>query len=232
MKKLELWLPAPLYRITQGFSENANDSYKEDGLLGHTTIDWDFKYDDNVPNCTEDAYCYSVINKDNPDPGKYRGVFILVNADNGVSEWAEASYGHANKILAEVGKTYQPGEILMTAGNTGTVYSGGNLVTTAQKKAGSKAGTHLHGPQVRPVKRVKKIASNREYLYDGYGVFKKDGYYFEVIDYENGTNGCINPLPFFNGKLASEYAAKIAKMKLQITLLQKVVALLMKLRLK
>lgn len=198
MKRLEIYLPAHRSAITQNFAANANASYKEGGLIGHTAIDWAFLPGAPVPNCVENAYCYSIMNKDNPDPGKYRAVFTLVNAGNGVSEWAEVSYGHADKILAEVGKTYQPGDTLMTAGNTGTVYSGGKLVSTAEKLKGSKRGTHLHGPQVRPVKRVRKTSKKKQYLSDGFGLLKLDGYYFEIVNYNNGTNGCINPAPFLN----------------------------------
>jgi len=196
--KLEIYLPAPLSRVTQGWNQNANDFYKDNGLTGHTSYDWHFDHGEDVPNCVKDAYCYSVMNKDHQDPMKYRAVFTLVNADNGFSDWAEVSYGHADKILAEVGKTYQPGDILMTAGNTGDVYAGGRYVTKEEKLKGSKAGTHLHGPQVRPVKRVKKTSRRKEYLYDGFGILKIDGYYFEIVDYNNGVNGCVNPELFFN----------------------------------
>lgn len=196
MPKLQIYLPVPRSAISQGFSENANDSYARDGLIGHTAIDWEFKHGAPVPNCVANAYCYSVMNKDHQDPMKYRAVFTLVNADNGVTDWAEVSYGHADKILAEVGKTYQPGDTLMTAGNTGTVYSGGRFITKEEKLKGSTAGTHLHGPQVRPVKRVKKTSKKKQYLYDGSGILKIDGYYFEIVNYENGLNGCVNPAPF------------------------------------
>lgn len=198
MEILELYLPAPRSRVTQGWNQNANDFYKDNGLPGHTSFDWDFGHGEDVPNCAADAYCYSVLNRDNPDPMKYRGVYTLVNAKNGLSDWAEVSYGHADKILAEVGKIYQPGDILLTAGNTGDVYSGGRYVTKEEKLRGSTAGTHLHGPQVRPVKPVKKTSRNKEYLYDGFGIFKKDGYYFEIVDYYNGVNGCVDPDLYFN----------------------------------
>lgn len=211
MRKLEIYLPTHRVFITQGFSENANDSYKKSGLVGHTAIDWHFEHGQNVPNCVENAYCYSLMNKDNPDPDKYRAVFTLVNADNGVSDWAEVSYGHADQIIAEVGKTYQPGDTLMTAGNTGTVYSGGRLITKAEKLKGSTAGTHLHGPQVRPVKRVKKTSKKKQYLSDGFGLLKLDGYYFEIVNYENGTNGCVNPALFLNNTLATEAKPRFTK---------------------
>lgn len=230
MSKLELYLPAPFSAITQGFAENANISYARDGLVGHSAIDWAVLYGDPIYNLAEDAYCYSVINRNNPDLMKYRAVFTLVNADNGISEWAEVSYGHLDKINAAVGTTYYPGDTLGTCGNTGTVFAGGLEVTYKMKLAGSKAGAHLHGPQVRPVKRVTRTSKGKQYLYDGFGLFKKDGYYFEIINYENGTNGCINPKPFFTKGLASEEAKKRENLKKQISLLSTVVDLYKKLK--
>ena len=229
MSKLELYLPAPLSAISQGFAENANVSYARDGLVGHSAIDWAVPYGDPIYNLAENAYCYSVMNRENPDLMRYRAVFTLVNADNGVSDWAEVSYGHLDQITATVGTTYYPGDVLGTCGNTGTVFSGKNEVTAAQKKAGSKAGAHLHGPQVRPVLRVTKRNPKRQYLSDGFGLLKKDGYYFEIVNYENGTNGCINPKPFFTKGLASEEAKKRESLKKQIGLLSTVLSLYKKL---
>lgn len=230
MSKLSILLPVPLTAITQGFAENATIAYKRDGLIGHTAQDWAIPHGNPVPNCAENAYCYSVLHRGNPDLMKYRSVFTLVEGDNGVSDLAEVSYGHFDQITAEVGKTYQPGEILGTAGNTGTVFSGKKEVTAAQKNAGSKAGTHLHGPQIRPVRRVNRTSKGKTYLYDGYGIYRKDGYYFEVINYENGTNGCINPAPFQSGRLASDYAALVAKQRKTIFLLSTVLDLYKRMR--
>jgi len=195
MQKLQLIWPAPKNTITQGFAENANISYERDGLIGHTTIDWGIAWGKPIINCAKDAYCYSVMNRDHQDPMKYRAVFTLVNADNGYSEWAEVSYGHLNEITAEVGKTYQPKDTLGTCGNTGMVFAGGREVLREEKLKGSKAGSHLHGPQVRPVLRVQKRTRKKKYLYDGSGALKIDGYYFEIINYDNGTVGCIDPTP-------------------------------------
>lgn len=200
--KLELYLPLPKELLGQPFGANENPLYAGQGLKGHTAQDWGFGYDQPVLNLANDAYCYSVMNKDNVDPMKYRAVFTLVPGDNGVSDLAEVSYGHAHNILAEVGRTYQPGEQLMTCGNTGDVYAFGVYVTREQKLAGSKAGAHLHGPQIRPVKRVTKRAAKQQYLTDANGYLKLDGNYFEVINYDNGYNGCIDAMPFYNGKVA------------------------------
>jgi len=219
MKKLELWLPAPMNGITQKFAENATDLYKKSGLIGHSAIDWAATYGTPQYCVAENSYCYSVMNKDNSNLDKYRAVFSLVEGGNGLSDLSEVSYGHCKDIYAEVGKTYQPGDILYSAGNTGDVYAGGLKVSLAKKNAGSTAGTHLHAPQVRPVRRVKERSAKKQYLTDANGVLKYQGYYYEIVDYANGTNGCINPMPFFNGVLATEYTKKV------LALMQKLLAL-------
>lgn len=193
-ESLTLRTPAPYAQISQIFGANANPLYAGSGLKGHTAIDWEVPWDTPGINCADDAYCFSVMNRDNPDPSKYRAVFTLVETTTGIYE---VSYGHCHNILAEVGKTYQSGDVIYTAGNTGSVYFAGQEVTTAMKLTGIRAGTHFHAPQVRPVIRVKSTDNKHNYLSDGHGLFKKDGDYFQVVDYNNGYNGCIDPAPFF-----------------------------------
>lgn len=200
-KDLQIYLPFPKSLITQRFDVNANVSYARDGLKGHTAYDWGAEYGTPVPNCAPEAYCYSLLNKDNPDLMKYRAVFTLVETKNGIYE---VSYGHFDHILAEVGKTYSVGEILGTVGNSGTVFSGDHEVTAQEKNEGSKAGAHLHGPQVRPVKKVTKTLKNKQYLSTGKGLLKRDGYFLEVINYKNGFNGCVSLAPFSTEKLATK----------------------------
>jgi len=218
--KLELYLPFPKNTISQEFDKNATSIYREHGVLGHTAIDWDIPHGTPYPFCADESYCYSVINKDNPDPMRYRAVFTLVETQNGVYE---VSYGHCDKIYAEVGKTYRAGEILGTVGNTGDVFAGGRYVTREEKLAGSTAGSHAHAPQVRPVKKVVSLTQGKQYLYDGFGLFKKDGYYYEIIDYDNGYNGCIDPEPFFNQYLAIKRDEVVENLKKQISTLQQVI---------
>jgi hypothetical protein len=40
MNKLALFLPFPFASVTQKFGDNANASYAQDGLKGHTTYDF------------------------------------------------------------------------------------------------------------------------------------------------------------------------------------------------
>ena len=219
---LELYIPFPKQTISQGFGKNATSIYKDQGVAGHTSIDWDIPHGTPYPCCADDSYCYSVINKENPDPMRYRAVFTLVEKQSGTYE---VSYGHCDKIYAEVGKTYRAGEILGTVGNTGDVFAGGRYVTREEKLARSTAGAHALAPQVRPVKKVTSIMQGKQYLYDGFGLFKKDGYYYEVADYNNGYNGCVDPEPFFNGYLAIKRDEVIKNLKTQVSTLQQVVDL-------
>jgi len=196
---MELYLPFPLNSVTQRFGENATKYYEDHWMDGHTTYDWEQPYGTAVPFCAT-GVVYSVMNRDNPDPSRYRAVFQIVH-DGPISY--EVSYGHLDKIYAKVGQMAQAGQILGTEGNTGDVFASGRAVTKEERLNGSHAGAHLHGPQVRPCRRVKFTSQGKQYLSDGYGLYR-DGAanYYEVIDYENGFNGCIDPTPIFNGKLA------------------------------
>lgn len=202
---MNIYLPFSKLLITQKFGDNANPLYAQEGLKGHPAYDWGAPWDSPVRNCAASAYCYSVMHKDDPTLMDYRAVFTIVEDGNDIYE---LSYGHLHTIVAEVGKTYQVGDILGTVGNTGPVYAGSHEVTEAEKDAGSHAGAHLHGPQVRPVMRVKTIdySSGNGYLMDATGFYKdSDGWYYKIINYTNGYNGCINFAPFSTETLAIDY---------------------------
>lgn len=214
MINLEIW--KPFNGVNQVFGGNANPYYAGVGLKGHTGVDYEAEYNTPIPCAIENSYCYSLMNKDNPDPSKFRAVWMIVETTNGVFE---ICYGHCNQITAEVGKTYSVGDILATVGNTGEVYSGGHEVTKEERLAGSTAGRHLHF-QVRAIEKVK-ARTGRQLLYDGFGVFKKDGYYYEVIDYNNGYNGCIDPQPFMTPYLAVDKPKVLTLYQLLVSILTK-----------
>lgn len=204
---MELYLPFPRSTITQPFGANANTLYAGQGLKGHTAMDWGTACGTPLPNCAE-GYCYSHINKDNSDLSRYRAVFFIVESDKGVFE---VSYGHLDQIHAEPGRYYKVGEIIGTTGNTGDVYSWGVKVT--QYRPGCPGG-HLHGPQVRPVKKVTKKARGKRYLTTSNGVFKKDGFYYEILNYNNGYNGCVDPEPYIVNTLAAEATAPPVRLEI------------------
>jgi hypothetical protein len=202
-----LYLPFPRNTITQGFDKNANSLYKEGGLKGHTAIDWETACGTPLPNCAT-GLCYSIKNKDNFDLSRYRAAYFIVENADGVFE---VSYGHLQDIYAEPGKTYGVGEIIGTTGNTGDVYRNGIKVT---KYRPGCPGGHLHGPQVRVLKKTKTKSATKTYLTTANGVYKKEGYYYEVLAEKNGYAGCVNPESFFVETLAKDY--KTTPMKLEL----------------
>lgn len=224
-RTLELFRPFPANTLSQGFAQNANISYARDGLVGHTAQDYGVPYGTQIPCSADNSYCYSLMNDKNPDPMRYRAVFTLVETKTGVYE---ISYGHCSEMTAEVGKTYKAGDIIGRIGNTGTVFSGNHEVTKEEKLAGSHAGAHLHGPQVRPVKKVTKITKGKIYLYDQNGRLNIDGYYFEVLNYENGTNGTVDPRNFLSIYSANEAQQIKSNLTKQVSILKWIVALLTK----
>lgn len=158
-----LWRPPRAWVKTQGFGLNGTPLYASTGLAGHTSEDYVSAYDTPIPALCDMKITW-IANQDDPD-FKYRAVF-------GRYGEAEVSYGHLNKIFVVVGQEVKAGDIIGTMGNTGDVYVNGKAITVEERKAGSKAGTHLHGVQVRIIKN-----------WDTY----------EVENYNNGYNGCINP---------------------------------------
>lgn len=188
--------------ITQPFSKNYNAYYKEGGLLGHSGIDMAKNHGDTI-YCAVDSICTGVGNKDNPDLMRYRAVYTLIDdVEGGVAY--EVSYGHLGEIFAEKDQILKVGDKIGTQSNTGDVASGGVKVTKEMKDAGSTAGTHLHF-QVRLLKKVEKKEKGKLYLTDVNGkTVRKDSCYFEIPEYFNGFNGCIDPAQFFNGKYAHE----------------------------
>jgi len=188
MKKY-LYYPFIQSTKTQSFGENATSFYKDNGYNGHTSEDWAVPHGTPVPACAE-GRVVSIRDRDNPDLSKYRAVYIFHEEGDEVDE---ISIGHLDKIYVNVGDYVYPETIIGTAGNTGIVFSGGVQVTTEEKMAGSKKGTHAHGPQVRPMKKVTKFTNGMSYFYNGTTILKENGYYYEYNG-NDGWLGCINPV--------------------------------------
>jgi murein DD-endopeptidase MepM/ murein hydrolase activator NlpD len=179
--------------LTQPFGANANPSYKGAGLKGHSGEDYTIGFKKDI-RATVTGEVYSLLNIVNPDPDKYRAVFQIIDEPDFSYE---VSYGHIVKAYVYVGQIVKAGELIATEGNYGTSYSNGILVTADQKATGK--GTHLHF-QVRKCIRVKKKSSKKQYLKDANGFLKRNEFFYEVVDYDNGYNGCVDPAQFYGNK--------------------------------
>lgn len=176
--------------LSQPFAANYNPSYKNGGLKGHTGEDYVLGFKKEI-NAVVTGEVFSILNEHNPNTTKYRAVFQLV--DDGQFVY-EVSYGHIDTALCEEGQVVTVGQPIATEGNWGTCYSGGKLVTPEEKPTGK--GSHLHF-QVRKCIKVKKRSSKKQYIRNSEGYVKLDGNFIEVVDYDNGYNGCVSPEPFY-----------------------------------
>lgn len=198
-------------RITQSFGMNGNTTYARDGMMGHPAADLETSYKDTIVACA-DGVIYKVFNLDNPDLSKYRAVCQLINI-GGIDY--EVTYGHIIDAFVKSGFVKE-GTTIASEGNTGEVFANGVAVTEAQKEQGSKAGTHLHW-QMREVKKVKVVDPKKQYLQSQEGGTYFDGeFYYEVPAYNNGYNGCVDPLVVLRLSLLIQ----------EKTLLQKLIELL------
>ena len=189
---MKLYIPYKKWIITQKYAENANTYYAESGRKGHGA--WDIVgMGDKTIYASTDSYVYSVRNRNNPDLMVYRAVYTLVE-DSGI--FYELVYGHCSDIYVQTGQSLKRGDKLALEGNTGNVASGGIKITADMKRRGSMAGAHLHF-QLRLLKPSEKKETGKKYLAgDDLKTFKKDGLYFEILNYKNGYSGCIDPEPF------------------------------------
>lgn len=187
--------------ISQGFAQNLNSYYAEGGLKGHSGVDMFSGYG-SIINCAIDSYCYSV--RLSNDPMRYSAIYTIVDdEDTGLSY--EVSYGHISGALVQQGTYLKAGQPIALEGNFGDVAVGGKAVTLAQKKAQPGIGSHLHF-QVRLIKKVteeeakKNTDANSPVLVNQDGRVKKDGFCYQIVNYNNGENGCIDPMQFFPKK--------------------------------
>jgi hypothetical protein len=90
--------------------------------------------------------------------------------------------------------------VIAKEGNHGVVYSGNTLITLAMQAAGDQRGHHRHH-QKRPVIETKQLSGTG--LSTSSGTYRDgDGNYYQVYDYTNGFNGCIDwTFPLFNSDL-------------------------------
>ena len=172
--------------ITQGFNQNANPLYASQGLTGHSGIDIGGAFGASI-FAAIDCYLYSTINI-GASPDSYRAVYTIIDEE----EFSyEVTYGHIIDCPHELKQFVKKGDLIARMGNFGDVFTGGRKVTKEERENGSTAGTHLH-LQSRKCKRVKKRSSRKQYLRDADGLIILNGVYYEIQDYDNGVNGCVD----------------------------------------
>lgn len=170
----------------QGFGKNYNPSYHEGGLIGHTGIDINCGYGTPI-DAKATGLVYSTFPVDCPANDGYTGVFTLCNTP---LETFEFSYGHVSEINCSVGDVVQKDQVIAKEGNKGVVYSGNVLISLPMQAQGDQRGSHRHY-QKRPVLKTKQVKGR--VLSTAMGAYKdQNGFYYQVYNYENGFNGCVD----------------------------------------
>lgn len=188
----------PECKITQGFGQNATDTYIKGGLKGHCGCDSDCGYGSPIHSYWDTEKVYKVLTVQNPanDGSGFTGVFTIVEQGGEVFEFL---YGHCNPSVT-VGQILTKGTVLGTQANNGEVYANGQRITLDMQKAGDHRGTHRHD-QKRVLRKDTNILPNTRYITAQDGSFYFDGSYYAIPLYSNGFNGCVNwveeaPTPF------------------------------------
>lgn len=171
----------------QPFAANYNPSYEEGGLKGHTGSDWACGFGTPIYS-PFDGYVYKILTKENPssDGSGFTGVFMLV--DDGIESF-EYLIGHCDPT-AQVGTQIKKGDQIATEANHGLVYSGNTQITLAMQTAGDLRGSHRH-EQKRPYQKVATLDGVGLSI-EGGGMCTYQGFYYQVFDYTNGFNGCVD----------------------------------------
>ena len=190
--------------------------YTSIGIKGHSGIDTSRGWDMPVP-CDNTGYVYKIAYAEK-SPSNWQAVYQLVPDGN---NFVEVCYGHLNKVYVSINQTIDEGSYVGSEGNHGYVFSGGTEITPEMQKQGITLGHHLH-TSYRPVKRVaQRKRGNSYYLTNADGsVYKKDGFYYEIINVDNGYNGCVNPRNYLYKNSNEENLGLIAKI-LQLLRLKK-----------
>ena len=166
--------------ITQGFGENP-DLYRPWGLKAHNGIDIVAPHGTPM-YAVEDGFIVDV--KDTPEGfGKHIRLRSR-KKDNGDTYrcWV---YGHCSKIHVEAGDKVHAGEHIADMGNTGFVVSGSNPFW----EYNPYAGTHLH----LGLRKLKPDPDGWKY--------KGDFITYNVVDYDNGYKGAIDPSQYFQNEI-------------------------------
>ncbi len=175
--------------ITQGYDGNANPSYAKQGQASHGAVDWFKGY--GTPVQVDNPGVIYKISYARKSPSNWQAIYQLV--PNGKNEVMEVVMGHLSEVWVSDGQKVPEDYFIGAEGNKGTVYSGGKLITPKMQKAGDRRGSHVH-ESYRPCRKVKKTKRSEYYLLkDGKKYKDSRGYYYEIIEKDNGRNGRIDP---------------------------------------
>jgi len=187
--------------VTQYFAENPA-LYSRFGLAYHNGVDY-VRPHGSPMYAIEEATVVEV--NDHPE-GFGRHLRLISTKPDKSGLYREWTYGHCDKILVKQNDIVFEGKHIANMGNTGFVVSNSN--GNGFWNFNPYAGTHLHLGL-----RLVKILPTGGWRYPG------NNLRLEVLDYENGVRGSIDPAPYLKGS----YTSDNVKMYEQLQGVQKII---------
>src|SRR3990167_1535420 len=190
--------PYPKGNVYQGHSENI-DLYRnainipkcglsDCKMNGHNGID--IAMAEGTPICATEGLVVEV--KDTPT-GYGKHIRILTDPDENGDRW-ELTYGHLKDIYTALGMRVKDEQVIGAMGNTGFVISGS---TAYWGNAPAGKGVHLH-------LTARPACDNRTDWMTTYAT----GQNVYLKEYNNGTFGSIDPLPYIREYIENQIKAK------------------------
>lgn len=173
--KLTKW---PVGNITQGYGENPQLYQRLVGIQYHNGIDIAMLF--RTPVLA--AYDGTIYAVENQLAGYGKVVREISDKIDGV--YYGSPYGHLDEIVVSRGQRVKAGDLLGYSGNTGFVWSGDKTVFWGNAPANK--GVHLHFGL-----RILEDATDKSNI----AILGKN---YIIRDYDNGVNGYVDPMPFFN----------------------------------
>lgn len=178
--------------ISQKFGENPDFYKSRFGINGHNGVDIVSFHRDSLFAC-EDGTVFKVYDLKTGSVTKGFGLYLLGDSDkDGVCNvWV---YWHTmSNIKTKSGDRVKTGDIIAFEGASGQVYEDGVEVPDDKKGVFPYPGTHLHWGYMKAV-RTKEVKNRALSDITGNVYWDKEGFAYEVLDYDNGTNGYVDPL--------------------------------------
>lgn len=187
--------------VTQWFGENHELYFTNFGLQGHNGIDIVRPWGSPLL-AIEDAEVLEV----KYDAGGFgKHVRILGKNKNVNGYYNEWTYGHCSSINVRVGDKVVAGQEIAKMGNTGFVVTN----KTPYWATNPYGGTHVHFG----LRQIVKPAS-------GGWTYPESRVRVDVIDYNNGYKGAIDPVPFIKALALTEKVPSAVPVAKQVESLQ------------
>ena len=178
--------------ISQKYVENPALYQSRFGINWHNGVDIVSFHGDELL-CCEDFIPYKIFDLKAGSVSKGFGFNALTKPDDkGICrEWI---YWHTmSNLKFSLDKLVQQGEVVGYEGNSGSIFSNGVEVSDNLKGVSPYFGTHLHWGK-RLVKKTKTPTGDVLAGVDGKLYQDSQGFYYEVLNFNNGVKGFIDPM--------------------------------------